>query len=163
MAKLKVVEKIKTREAELLVELVLATFRLEGNFMRAAERIAATAGLTAARWKVLGAVIRSPRTVSDIARDMGLSRQAVQRLANTLMDEGKVVLIPNPARKSAPLVKLTRQGAKNIQGLGAAHTQWANAVGAKLTEREIKKCIELVRRISGAAESVEQFGEKGPA
>src|SRR5687768_12576510 len=62
-----------------LTQIVLAVFRLNGDFLAAADEIAAPAGLTAARWQVLGAVLDAPRTVPEIARLMGLSRQGVQR------------------------------------------------------------------------------------
>jgi MarR family len=58
---------------------VLATFRIGGLLLTAGSRLAAHEGLTAARWQVLGAVALAgrPLTVPQIARRMGLTRQAV--------------------------------------------------------------------------------------
>src|SRR5215831_14660618 len=79
-----------------LTELILLVFRLNGRLLEAAEAMAAAGGLTAARWQVLGGVLDEPRSVSAVARRMGLTRQSVQRLANVLVAEGFARWEPNP-------------------------------------------------------------------
>src|SRR5687767_7130428 len=93
-----------------LTELVLKIFRLNGRLLEAAEGMTAGTPLTAARWQVLGAVLRGPLTVAGIARSMGLTRQAVQRLADALVDDGLCAYEDNPAHRRAKLVVPTEQG-----------------------------------------------------
>lgn len=64
-------------------------FRLNGFFLHAGERLTSEIGLTTVRWQVLGAVLHEPLTVSAVARDMGLTRQSVQRTADLLVEQGK--------------------------------------------------------------------------
>ncbi|MGH2908992.1 MAG: MarR family transcriptional regulator [Solirubrobacteraceae bacterium] len=77
-----------TPAGALLTELVIATFRLNGRLQEIAQRLAAHGGLTAAWWQVLGGVLDQPRTVADVARAMGMSRQGVQRVADLLVTTG---------------------------------------------------------------------------
>ena len=68
-----------------LTDLIVETFRLNGRLLAAGDGLVADLGLTSARWQVLGAIAASPvpLPVASIARNMGLSRQGVQRLARS--------------------------------------------------------------------------------
>ncbi|HET8726173.1 MAG TPA: helix-turn-helix domain-containing protein, partial [Alphaproteobacteria bacterium] len=78
--------------------LVLKVFRLNGALLEAGDTLVRDTGLTSARWQVLGALAEhgAPRTVSQIARAMGLTRQSVQRVTDDLHDSGLVEFLPNP-------------------------------------------------------------------
>ena len=72
----------------------------------AGDALVADVGLTSARWQVLGAMALSPvpLPVAHIARNMGLTRQAVQRIVNEMEHEGFVRFGPNPHHQRAKLV-----------------------------------------------------------
>src|SRR6185312_15861217 len=108
----------------------IATFKLNGQFLAIAEELAGPAGLTAAWWQVLGAVLREPLSVSGIAREMGLARQSVQRIADLLVDKGLAEYLPNPAHQRAKLVRPTSEGYAAIERLREAQHEWANRVSA---------------------------------
>src|SRR5262245_40582246 len=78
----------RTEAGDLLTDLVMATFRLNGRLMDIAQHLAAEGGLTAAWWQVIGGILDEPRTVADIARSMGMTRQGVQRVADLLVARG---------------------------------------------------------------------------
>jgi DNA-binding MarR family transcriptional regulator len=78
-----------------LTEVILATFRLNGRLLDVAQGLASEGGLTAAWWQVLGAVLDEPRTVPDVATRMGVTRQAVQRVADLLVERGVAEYHPN--------------------------------------------------------------------
>ena len=82
------------REQELLSDAALTSFRLNGQLLALAEELARPVGLTAAWWQVLGAALGEPQSVSEIARAMGLTRQAVQR--TRMMPKGPVARMPYP-------------------------------------------------------------------
>lgn len=63
----------RTPEGDTLTEVVLTVFELNGEFLAAAEMISKPHGLTPAWWQVLGAVLREPLTVAEIARRVGLT------------------------------------------------------------------------------------------
>lgn len=144
----------KTEAAELLTEIVLLVFRLDAGVLAAAEAIAAPAGLTAARWKVLGAVLVEPRTVADIGRHMGLARQSVQRVADVLVRERLASFQDNPAHRSAKLLAPTAAGRAAIAGLSARQSTWANAVSEGLSARQLRECkaslVDLIARVEAA-------------
>ena len=84
-------------------------------------------GLTSARWQVLGAIAPPPLRCRSriIARNMGLTRQAVQRLANDLERDGLIRFATNPHHERAKLVMLTEAGSGAFADRHAA----AGAVG----------------------------------
>lgn len=92
--------------------LSFALFRAHNALIAVGDSITAPYGLTSARWQVMGAVALSgrPLTVAQIARVMGLTRQAVQRIVNDLERQGVLALTDNPAHKRARLADLTPEG-----------------------------------------------------
>ncbi len=57
-------------------------------------------GLTAAWWQVLGALLKRPLSVAGIAREMDITRQSVQRIADLLVERG-VSTEPGPPPRQA--------------------------------------------------------------
>jgi len=101
-----------TRGGRAVTALILEVFRLNGHLLTAGDRLTQEIGLTSARWQVLGAIALAgaPQPVANLARTMGLTRQAVQRTANELSAAGLVEFAPNPHHQRAKLVVLTRKG-----------------------------------------------------
>ena len=117
-----------------LNDLVLKVFRLNGRLLNAADRLTEGSGLTAARWQVLGAVLREPLTVAAAARSMGLARQSVQRLADVLVEEGLCEFLPNPAHQRAKLLAPTDRGWKAIDQIRPGVNAWARRICALVGE-----------------------------
>ena len=122
---------------DVLNDLVLRVFRLNGRLLDAADRLTEGSGLTAARWQVLGAVLREPLTVAAAARSMGLARQSVQRLADVLVEEGLCEFLPNPAHQRAKLLAPTDRGWKAIEQIRPGVTAWARQICALVGEGTI--------------------------
>ncbi|AZO29261.1 MULTISPECIES: MarR family transcriptional regulator [Mesorhizobium] len=144
-----------TEAADTLTDLVLAVFRLNGRFLEAADRLAAPAGLTAARWQVLGAVLREPKSVAEIGRDMGLARQSVQRLADILAEDGLAAYADNPAHRRAKLLSVTEAGWTAIRHIARRQHAWANSVSEGLDPRELKGALALLRVLALRVEQAE--------
>src|SRR5215472_19186524 len=104
----------RTPEGDAATDVVLATFRANGLLLVVGHRLAAREGLTAARWQVLGAVALAgrPLTVPQIARRMGLTRQAVQASVNQLRTQALIETIENLDHRRSPLIKLTQLGSQ---------------------------------------------------
>lgn len=94
-------------ESTLFSELVIEVFRLNRLLLDAGDTLAGPAGLTSARWQVLGVVEHGPVPAANIARIMGLTRQAVQRTADSLEADGLIAYRPNPHHRRAQLLTLT--------------------------------------------------------
>jgi DNA-binding MarR family transcriptional regulator len=146
-----------------LTHLVLEVFRLNGRLLAAGDRMTRPAGQTSARWQVLGAIDPGPRTVSQIARVMGLTRQSVQRTADRLQSEGIVSYVDNPAHRRAKLVALTARGRSVLAGITRRQVVWANELGARLDEADLRRALRTVHAFREILEDPDRLGPTGPA
>ncbi|NKE59027.1 MarR family transcriptional regulator [Lentzea sp. PSKA42] len=128
----------------------MRTFRLYGAFLEASEVMTKPVGLTAAWWQVLGAVLREPLSVSGIAREMGLARQSVQRIADLLVDKGLAEYLPNPAHQRAKLVRPTDEGYAAIARLREAQHEWANRVSAQVSLEDLRTTLDTMTKLVAA-------------
>lgn len=144
----------RTKSGDAMSDLLLATFRLNGGFLEAADRISAPSGLTGARWQILGSVMRADKSVAQIAREMGLARQSVQRIANILEKEGMVRFAPNPAHQRAKLIVATQLGRDAIATLAQRQFEWANATSKGFDAEELASCVELMKKIANRLDAL---------
>ena len=135
------------REQDLLSAASITTFRLNGQFLALAEELARPAGLTAAWWQVLGAVLGPPLPVAGIAREMGLTRQSVQRIADALEHDGLVAYEDNPGRRRAKLVRLTPAGTAALTQIQAAQRAWADELGRRIGARDLEEATAILTRL----------------
>ena len=137
-------------EQDLLSRAALSVFRLNGQFLSAAEELAKPAGLTAARWQVLGAVLHEPLPVAGIARAMGITRQSVQRIADLLVDQGLAEYTPNPAHRRAKLVTPTDAGRDAVSAIDPAHRVTAAALARELGAPRLREVLNGMHELSAA-------------
>jgi DNA-binding MarR family transcriptional regulator len=132
-----------------ITDLVLETFRLNGRLLASGDALVADLGLTRARWQVIGAMALSPvpLSVAQIARNMGLTRQAVQRLANEMEADGLMRFAPNPHHQRAKLVVLTAAGKSAFAAAMKRQGAWASDLGAGLDPRKIAAAAATLRSI----------------
>jgi DNA-binding MarR family transcriptional regulator len=143
-----------TGEQELLSATALAVFKLNGQFLALAEELARPAGLTAAWWQVLGAVVNEPLPVAGIAREMGITRQSVQRIADLLVAEGYAGYQDNPAHRRAKLVVLTDRGRAAMKRIDPDHAKAARALARALGHVEFTAALESLQRLSSALDAL---------
>lgn len=141
-----------SEESELLSATALTAFRLNGQFLDVAEELAGEAGLTAAWWQVLGAVLREPLPVAGIARTMGMTRQGVQRIADLLVEKGLAEYHPNPAHRRAKLLRPTEEGRAAVDRITPGHTEFAARLTAELGVEEFRAALEAMTKLSKALE-----------
>jgi DNA-binding MarR family transcriptional regulator len=89
-----------------------------------------------------------PLTVPQIAQMRPTSRQRMQRLADELAAEGLVKFIDNPRHRRSKLVQLTRKGAAHYSELNARLLVIASSMGGALSEADVRRTNENVRRLS---------------
>jgi DNA-binding MarR family transcriptional regulator len=92
--------------------------------------------------------LNGPLTVPQIAQMRPTSRQRMQRLADELAAEGLVEFVDNPRHRRSNLVRLTRKGEARYRELGARFLEIASIMGAELSEPDIRRTTEIVRRLS---------------
>lgn len=143
-------------EQELLAGTALTVFRLNGQLLAVAEELARPAGLTAARWQVLGAVLREPLPVAGIARAMGITRQSVQRLADVLVGEGLAEYLPNPSHRRAKLVRPTEAGYAAVGRINPQHEVFAHRLAEAVGPDRLTATLEALTHLSAALDTLEQ-------
>lgn len=141
-----------------LTEMILETFRLNGRLMEVAQERAAAGGLTAAWWQVLGGVIDEPRSVADVGRQMGVTRQAVQRIADLLVERGLAEYRPNPAHRRAKLLACTEAGYWAIRRISLVQRPWADKVGAEVGAEALQQALATMRRLVA---TIDELGAGG--
>ncbi|MER6027306.1 MarR family transcriptional regulator [Streptomyces sp. NPDC001851] len=139
---------------ELLSRSALGVFRLNGQFLSVAEELARPAGLTAAWWQVLGAVLGEPLPVAGIARAMGITRQSVQRIADLLVERGLAAYRPNPAHRRAKLLAPTEQGRAAVARIGPGHAAYADRLARAMGEAELAEAVRLLERLSAVLDEL---------
>ncbi|KQR98766.1 MarR family transcriptional regulator [Williamsia sp. Leaf354] len=144
-----------THPQRLLSDSALLAFRLNGQFLALADDLAAPAGLTATRWQVLGAVVSEPLPVSQIARDMGITRQSVQRTADLLAHDGLVEYLPNPAHRRAKLVTPTVEGREAMARISPGHARAAARLTDEVGAQRWETIVEGLRALSAALDAIE--------
>jgi DNA-binding MarR family transcriptional regulator len=146
-----------------LSELILEIFRVNGRLLEAGDALVADIGLTSARWQAVGAIALSPTSlpVAHIARNMGLTRQSVQRLANEMERDGLVRFAPNPHHDRAKLVLLTERGAAAYRDAMARQAPWAEALASSLEAKDIDAARALLRGLRLRLEHAAQENHNG--
>ncbi len=135
---------------DLLTDFVLGIFRLNGFFLRAADRLTSGSRLSTARWQVLGAVLHEHLTVAAIARSLGLTRQSVQRVADLLVEEGLCQFSPNAAPRRAKLLICTDRGLNCVKQLRPRMMAWSRRVRAQVGAGTIDAAAASAKRLLSA-------------
>ncbi|MFD5627050.1 MULTISPECIES: MarR family winged helix-turn-helix transcriptional regulator [unclassified Streptomyces] len=146
---------------DLLSRSALGVFRLNGQFLSVAEELARPAGLTAAWWQVLGAVLREPLPVSGIARAMGITRQSVQRVADLLVDKGLAEYLPNPAHRRAKLLAPTEDGRAAVTAIDPGHAELADRLAETLGEDQFAETVRVLELLSAALDAMATESARG--
>jgi DNA-binding MarR family transcriptional regulator len=137
-----------------VTELILETFRLNGRLLASGDALVADLGLTSARWQVLGAIALSPAplTIAQIARNMGLARQSVQRLVNDMAGDGLLRLEANPHHRRARLVELTARGRSAYGRASQRQEPWAQRLAEGVSKARIAAAAALLKTVRGRLE-----------
>jgi DNA-binding MarR family transcriptional regulator len=135
-----------TKSGEAFTALILEAFRFNGRLLAAGDRLTKPLKLSSARWQVLGAIERGPLSVAQIARNMGLARQSVQRIADSLEKERVIEYSPNPDHKRAKLVHLTEKGRSVMKKLGQSQIRWSNRIAAGTSPGEIDAALAMIKK-----------------
>ena len=129
--------------------LIVQVFRLNGQLISTADNLVSKFGLTGARWQVLGAIAQSqvPETVSRLARNMGLTRQSVQRIVNEMVAEDMLQLSDNPHHKREKLLTMTGKGEKAFQAALELQGPWVKDLSAGISKKRLVDALDVLQII----------------
>ena len=107
-------------------------------------------GITNARWQTLSELFTLEKrvTVSELARYMGLTRQAVQRLADDMASDGLIEFAENPGDARAMHLLLTEAGRATYQDAVEREWQWANAIAEDFDAEQLARAVSLLEEIT---------------
>jgi DNA-binding MarR family transcriptional regulator len=123
--------------------------RTHGRLLSATAGFGTADGLTGAQLLVLTTVVRAarPPTVPQIGRSLGHSRQAVQRLADALVERGLIETADNPDHKRARLLMATQEGLAAYERSNRLSRSWAERVTDGMDPGELAAAVDTLRKI----------------
>ncbi len=140
----------KTPASNALTDLIRAVLRMNATVQKSGTRLMLGTGITNARWQTLSELFALEQrvTVSELARHMGLTRQAVQRLADDMAGDGLVEFVENPGDGRAMHLLLTEAGRAKYHEALEREWQSTNAIAANFDEEQIASAVVLLEAIT---------------
>jgi DNA-binding MarR family transcriptional regulator len=140
----------KTPASNALTDLIRTVLRMNATAQKSATRMMRGTGITNARWQTLSELFALDCfvTVSELARYMGLTRQAVQRLADDMASDGLVKFAANPGDARAMHLLLTEAGRAAYHDALEREWQWTNAIAADFDAAQITSAVALLEAIT---------------
>jgi DNA-binding MarR family transcriptional regulator len=140
----------KTPASNALTDLIRAVLRLNATAQKSGTRLMRGTGITNARWQTLSELFALEKrvTVSELARHMGLTRQAVQRLADDMVADGLVEFAENPGNARSMHLRPTTASKATYHEALEREWQWINAIAEDLDEAQITGAVALLEGIT---------------
>ena len=136
---------------------VADVYELAGALRRRGDELAGQLGQTQARWQVLSVVSEGDWTVPAAARRLGVSRQAVQRIADLLVEDELARYEDNPAHRRSPLLHLTDAGRDVLARIEAANHARSATLLAGISDEDLAVARRVLRTlIDGVAEGLDE-------
>jgi DNA-binding MarR family transcriptional regulator len=142
-----------TEAGQVLTDVIVTTFRLNARLMEVAQELAVAGDITASWWQVLGGVLDRPRSVAEIGRRMGMTRQGVQRVADLLVGRDLAGYRPNPAHRRAKLLACTQAGHWAIRRITVEQRPWADRIGAEVGADNLRKALTTMQALVAVLEA----------
>jgi DNA-binding MarR family transcriptional regulator len=125
--------------AEEVDRLVADVLECAGALRRYGDALTRPLGQTEVRWAVLSVLSGGARTVPQVARRLGVTRQSVQRIANLLAAEGLIESVANPDNARSPLFRLSNRGEEVLTTITRAADPWLRRVGEELSLEDLQR------------------------
>jgi DNA-binding MarR family transcriptional regulator len=116
------------------------------------ERISREEKQSRARWDLLAAIGSGRRTVPSIARQIGLSRQGVQRIADLLVEARLARFEPNPDHRRSPMLAPTEEGLRLRDRLERKLQGWELTVEELVEAEDLETALVVLRAIRSGLE-----------
>ena len=146
--------------AKLFRRFTRSVFNAQAALLKHADAANARFGQSSARWRVLLQISEGEKFVADIARSTGYSRQAVQRLADALVDEGSARYLVDETDRRKKRLELTEAGAATFEQLEAHFDVWADRLVAHLPEGELVAVSEALEHIRFVVNADREYIER---
>jgi DNA-binding MarR family transcriptional regulator len=140
----------KTPASNALTDLIRTVLRMNATVQKSGTRLMRGTGITNARWQTLSELFALEQRVmvSELSRHMGLTRQAIQRLADDMANDGLVEFVENPGDARAMHLLLTEAGRATYDDALEREWQWTNAIAADFDVEQIDRTVALLEAIT---------------
>jgi DNA-binding MarR family transcriptional regulator len=140
----------KTPASNAVTDLIRAVLRMNATVQKSGTRLMRGTGITNTRWQTLSDLValEKPVTVSELSRYMGLTRQAIQRLADDMVSDGLVEFAENPGDARAMHLLLTKAGKAAYDDALEREWQWTNAIAEDFDAEQITHSVALLVAIT---------------
>jgi DNA-binding MarR family transcriptional regulator len=119
------------------------------------------AGLTTGTRAVLEILVeKGPQTVPQLALDLLVERQYIQRNVNALLKIDLAQRHPNPAHKRSYFIEVTPTGRAQFLTLQQAEFAVLQSIGKTLQDHEITSAIKVMQTLSEGFSSLNQQTKK---
>lgn len=136
-----------------LRRLLATAAKAQGALSAAEDDWLAELDLTGGKLRLLEAISAagSPRTAPQLARSLGVTRQAVQRVADESAAKGFVTAIRNPDHARSKLYGLTSTGVEALEKALKYKGLWARELAGGLPETGLEIATELLALVARRA------------
>jgi DNA-binding MarR family transcriptional regulator len=138
-------------EASALARDLVETFgRLTPSWIKWLHRTAEPAGLTPARLRVLGTLVREgPSIMHHLSDELGVTPRAITALIDGLEEDGLVERQRHPSDRRATVIALTDQGRKVTESWWDEHIDRTSEIFSGLGERDQRTLLRILRKVEG--------------
>lgn len=116
-------------------------------------------GIRPAHYPVLRALAPEGTRMADLARDAGITRQAVAQTVASLAEAGIVEVVPDPSDRRAKLVRYTKRG-RRAYAIGLSVFDELERAFAQRVGHE--QAVALRAQLDALRETAEQHRERPP-
>lgn len=135
---------------KVLDEAVALNFRL----LRVAEELHREGPASSARRGILKTLSdEGPQSVPQMARARTVTRQHVQTLVNSLMEEGLVEISKNPAHRKSSLIRLTKTGERAVRDNTRREALLVMEVTPDVEDMNLEGAYAVIHRVREFLES----------
>jgi DNA-binding MarR family transcriptional regulator len=135
--------------------LIADVYELAGVSRRISFSEAAAERVTVAQWHVLSILSSGECTVPEIADRLGLTRQAVQRVADELLAHRLATRSPNPRSQRSPLFAIAHTGRKKLDRLWAASATSRRRALDGIAGNRLSDARDTIRRVIAGLRAIE--------
>ncbi|HEX5369899.1 MAG TPA: MarR family transcriptional regulator [Dehalococcoidia bacterium] len=136
------------RPEDELALLVADIYEAAGALRRSGDQLAQQAGQTQARWQLMSVASEGNWTVPAIASRLGISRQAVQRVADDLVANGDLRYIENPSHRRSPWMQLTEKGRRSLESITTGSRRWRAQVAGGVSIEDMAQARNTLKALT---------------
>ena len=101
-------------------------------------------GITASMRAVMSSLAADrSRTVPDLARERGVSRQHIQAVVNELLDAGLAAAVHNPSHRRSSLLALTDEGLRRLRIVETREAEYLTRIAPAVSHLELAAAARL--------------------